>query len=167
MPDLDRIALQEQRLQFERFDATTAWALGVRLKEAAEAHDFAVAIDIQLHGQPLFFCAMPGTTPDNVDWIRRKRNVVLRFQRSSYAVGLQLQQRGTTLEQQIAVDPRDYAPHGGCFPLNLIGTGCIGTITVSGLPQRQDHELVVEVLAALLGQPLDELALEEPGSAPG
>ena len=161
MPDLARIALQEQRLQFEHFDATTAWTLGARLKSAAEARGVAVAIDIQLHGQPLFFYAMPGTTPDNVDWIRRKRNVVLRFQRSSYAVGLQLQQRGTTLEQSIAVDPRDYAAHGDCFPLNLIGAGCIGTITVSGLPQRQDHELVVEVLAELLGQPLDELRLDE------
>jgi len=161
MQDLERIALQEQRLQFERFDATTAWTLGARLKDAAEARGFAVAIDIQLHGQPLFFYAMPGTTPDNVDWIRRKRNVVMRFQRSSYAVGLQLQQQQTTLEKQLHVDPRDYAAHGGCFPLNLIGTGCIGTITVSGLPQRQDHELVVEVLAGLLGQPLAELALGE------
>jgi len=161
MPDLERSALQEQRLQFERFDATTAWTLGARLKDAAEARGVAVAIDIQLHGQPLFFYAMPGTTPDNVDWIRRKRNVVMRFQRSSYAVGLQLQQQQTTLEKQLAVDPRDYAPHGGCFPLNLIGTGCIGTITVSGLPQHQDHELVVEVLAKLLGQPLAELALGE------
>ena len=164
MTDLARIALQEQQLQFERFDATTAWTLGAHLKSAAEAHGVAVAIDIQLHGQPLFFYAMPGTTPDNVDWIRRKRNVVMRFQRSSYAIGLQLQQQ-TTLQEKIAVDARDYAPHGGCFPLNLIGTGCIGTITVSSLPQRQDHELVVEVLAELLGQPLGEVALDEPGSA--
>jgi uncharacterized protein (UPF0303 family) len=59
MPDLERIALQEQRLQFERFDATTAWTLGLRLKRAAEAHRVAVAIDIQLHGQPLFLYAMP------------------------------------------------------------------------------------------------------------
>ena len=162
MPDLERIALQEQRLRFERFDATTAWTLGMRLKAAAEAHGVAVAIDIQLHGQPLFFYAMPGTTPDNVDWIRRKRNVVLRFHRSSYAIGLQLQQQQSTLEAKIGVDARDYAPHGGCFPLNLHGTGCIGTITVSGLPQRQDHELVVEVLADMLGQPLGELALDEP-----
>ena len=161
MPDLERIALQEQRLQFERFDATTAWALGTRLKEAAVARGVAVAIDIQLHGQPLFFYAMPGTTPDNVDWIRRKRNVVLRFQRSSYAVGLHLQQQQATLEARLGVDTRDYAAHDGCFPLNLRSTGCIGTITVSGLPQRQDHELVVEVLAQLLGQPFSELALDE------
>ena len=49
--------------------------------------------------------------------------------------------------------------------LKLIGTGCVGTITVSGLPQRQDHELVVEALAGLLGQPLGELALDEPAAS--
>ena len=158
--DLARIALQEERLQFERFDATKAWAVGSRLREVAEARGVAVAIDIQMNGHPLFFAAMPGTTPDNVDWIRRKRNVVLRFHRSSYAVGLELKQQQTTLTERVGVDARDYAPHGGCFPINLRGTGCAGTITVSGLPQRDDHALVVEVLAELLGQPVEELALD-------
>jgi len=40
-------------------------------------------------------------------------------------------------------DPRDYATHGGGFPIFLVGTGCIGAITVSGLPERDDHMLVV------------------------
>jgi uncharacterized protein (UPF0303 family) len=164
--DLARIALQEERLQFDGFDATTAWTLGTRLRGVAEARGAAVAIDIQLHGQPLFFYAMPGTTPDNSDWIRRKRNVVLRYHRSSYAVGLRLEQQQTTLYEKVGLDPRDYAPHGGCFPLKLRGTGCIGTITVSGLPQREDHGLIVEVLAELLEQPLDELALDRPRSSP-
>ncbi len=158
--NINRIALQEEKLQFDRFDTTTAWAVGSRLKALAEERGAAVAIDIQFHGQPLFFYAMAGATPDNVDWIRRKRNVVLRYHRSSYAIGLELQQSQTTLEERIAVSSRDYAPHGGCFPLNLKGTGCIGTITVSGLPQRLDHDMIVEVLAEFLGQPLDELALE-------
>ena len=160
MSDLERIALQEQHLQFERFDATIAWTLGTRLKAAAEQRGVAVAIDIQLHGQPLFFFAMPGTTPDNVEWIRRKRNVVQRFHTSSYAVGLRLQQKGTQLDEQAGVHPIDYAPHGGCFPLILRGTGCIGSISVSGLPQREDHALVVEVLCQLLEQPLEQLALD-------
>jgi uncharacterized protein (UPF0303 family) len=164
--DLERIAQQEERLRFPSFDANTAWTVGTRLRAAAEARGLAVAIDIQVAGHPLFFTAMPGTTPDNVDWIRRKRNVVLRYHRSSYAVGLRLRQQQTTLTEQAGVEARDYAPHGGCFPIKLHGTGCIGTITVSGLPQRADHALVVEVLAELLEQPLEELALEdESGSA--
>lgn len=158
--DLERIAQQEERLRFRSFDASTAWAVGTRLRAAAEARRLAVAIDIQVNGHALFFTAMPGTTPDNTDWIRRKHNVVQRYHRSSYAVGLQLQKQQTTLTEQVGVEARDFAPHGGCFPIRLQGTDCIGTITVSGLPQRADHELVVEVLAELLEQPLEELALE-------
>jgi uncharacterized protein (UPF0303 family) len=35
----------------------------------------------------------------------------------------------------------------------------VGTVTVSGAPQRDDHNLVVEVLAKLCGVPLAEVAL--------
>ena len=150
--DLARIAEQEQRLRFERFDATVAWDIGLRLKAAAEARGAVVAIDISLHGQQLFFFAMPGTTPDNADWIRRKRNTVARFHRSSYAIGLSLQQQGTTLEAKTGLSPAEYATHGGSFPILLAGTGCIGAITVSGLPQREDHELVVAVVGEHLGR---------------
>jgi uncharacterized protein (UPF0303 family) len=159
--DLERITIQEDRLRFSVFDAGTAWKVGTRLRAAAEASGAAVAIDIQVNGHPLFFTAMPGTTPDNVDWIRRKRNVVQRFHRSSYFIGLNLRKQKTTLTEQVGVDARDFAPHGGCFPIQLIGTGCIGTITVSGLPQRADHELIVEVLSKMLDQSFQELKLTD------
>ena len=107
---------------------------------------------------------MPDTGPDTVDWVRRKRNVVLRYHRSSYAIGLQLERQQSTLTEQLGLDLRDYAPHGGGFPLLLRGTGCIGTIIVSGLPQRADHELIVEVLAELLEHPYAQLALDPPQS---
>ncbi len=103
---------------------------------------------------------MPGTAPNNLDWARRKRNVVTLMQRSSYAVGLQLQKDGTTLTELAGLPVREYAPHGGCFPILLRGTGCIGSIAVSGLPQRDSHELIVEVLAEMLEERLEELALD-------
>jgi len=157
--DLERIALQEKRLQFDHFDSEVAWALGNALKSAAEKRQVAVAIDIQLHGHPLFFYAMPGTTPDNCDWIRRKRNVVMRYHRSSYAIGLKHERARTTL-QNVGLDLKDYAAHGGCFPILLAGTGCVGTITVSGLPQRDDHALVVAVLQHYLHHTDEDLALD-------
>jgi uncharacterized protein (UPF0303 family) len=157
--DLERIRLQEQKLHFAHFDAAVAWTLGNALKAAAEARGKAVSIDIRLHGQHLFFYAMPGTTPDNADWIRRKCNVVQRYQRSSYGVGLTLQRDNTSLQAKNGADLKDYATHGGGFPIWLAGV-CIGSITVSGLPQREDHELVVAVLADHLSVPVAEIALE-------
>ncbi len=157
--DLARLALQEEQLQFDVFNHDTAWQLGTRLKQAVETRGKAVAIDIQLAGQPLFFFAMPGTTPDNVDWIRRKRNVVQRYHRSSYAVGLELKKSQTTLLDRAGLAVRDYAAHGGCFPIWVRGTGCVGTITISGLPQREDHSVIIEVLANWFNRTLSELAL--------
>jgi uncharacterized protein (UPF0303 family) len=157
--DLAVIAAQELRLQFPSFDAEAGWRLGQRLREVAAARGAAVTLDIWLGAQQLFFSAMPGTAPDNAEWARRKRNVVLRFHRSSYAVGLELARRHTTLREKYGLEERDHAAHGGCFPLNLRGTGCVGTIAVSGLPQRDDHELIVAVLAQDLGVASNEIAL--------
>jgi uncharacterized protein (UPF0303 family) len=158
--DLARIAAQEQALCFPSFDAADAWELGGRLRAAAEAHGAAVTIEIRLAGHTIFFYAMAGTSPVNADWARRKRNVVELFHRSSYAVGLSLEREGSSLEEKLGLPLRDYATHGGCFPLMLAGTGCVGAITVSGLPQRDDHSLIVAALAERLGLPLADLALE-------
>ena len=161
--DLEKIALQEKRLQFKHFDSHVAWAVGTALRAAAEKLRAAVAIDIQLHGFPLFSCAMPGTTPDNLEWIRRKRNVVLRYHRSSYAIGLKHELAKTTLQGTTGLDLKDYSTHGGCFPILVAGTGCVGTITVSGLPQREDHALVVSILQDYLDLADEDLALDAPG----
>ena len=162
--DMERIALQEERLRFKHFDSTVAWSIGCALKAAAEKRQASVAIEIQLQGHTLFAHAMLGMTPDNWDWIRRKRNVVMRYYRCSYAIGLRNELARTTLQAKTGLDPRDYAAHGGCFPIFLEGTGCVGTITVSGLPQREDHNLVVAVLQEYLQLGGETLALDSPES---
>lgn len=157
--DLARIALQEERLQFESFGPDAAWLLGCRMREMALAAGHRIAIEIRLHGFPLFYSALPGTSPDNADWLRRKRNVVERFHKSSYAVGLSMDKRGMTLEQRYGIPLADYVGAGGGFPIRLRGTGVVGFIGVSGLAQREDHNFIVEVLADVLGVALDEVAL--------
>jgi len=91
--DLEIIALQERELRFRSFNADVAWQLGLRLRELAVARNASVVIDVRRFGQPLFYAALGGTSPDNCEWVRRKGNVVARFHRSSYAVGLMLQQK--------------------------------------------------------------------------
>jgi len=160
--DLELIARQEKELILQRFDADDAWKLGVRLRELAFSRQYAVAIELRRFGQQLFYTALAGATPDNAEWIRRKANTVQRFHRSSYAIGLDLKLKDSNLTEKFGLSMSDYAAHGGSFPLNVAGAGVIGSLTVSGLPQRQDHELVVEALCAHLGREYGELALPKP-----
>jgi len=118
-----------------------------------------VVIDIRLFHRPLFFAALPGSTPDNVDWARRKANVVQRYHKSSYRVGRELAQKGDTLANRYGLSPADYAAHGGGFPIALRGAGVIGAIMVSGLPQQDDHMAIVRVLARVLGREASVLEL--------
>jgi uncharacterized protein (UPF0303 family) len=158
--DIARLALQEQRLQFDSFDYATAWTLGSRIKALSEAAGVALAIEIRIAKDTVFYCAMPGMGPTNGDWARRKRNSVELLHTSSYAIGLKLEQEKTSLEAKQGLPLRDYATHGGSFPIRVRGVGCIGVVTVSGIPQREDHGMVVKALAELCGVPLAEVALD-------
>lgn len=152
--DLERIARQERELQWSSFNEEDAWELGSTLRDLAVERKLAIVIDIRRFaphlgsqaGAPLFYTALPGTSPANAEWARRKANVVARFFHSNYAIGLGLKRDNVTLQAKQALPDTDYATHGGAFPITLAGTGVIGAVTVSGLAQRDDHELVVEAL---------------------
>lgn len=159
--DLEQIALQERELQFDSFSLATGWALGALLREMAVERKLGVVIDVSLFSMPVFYSALEGSTPDNPNWVRRKRNCVFRFLKSSYAIGLSLAKQDTTIQAKFGLPEAEFAPHGGSFPIVVKGTGCIGAVTVSGLPQRDDHILVVEALAQLLGKDIASLKLSD------
>ncbi len=156
--DIARIAEQEAALVFPAFDVATAWDLGSLLRQMAMQRQLGVAVDVRLHSMPAFYSALPGSTPDNESWVRRKRNLVLRFFQSSYAIGRKLAQQELTLEAKYGLPSAEYAAHGGSFPISVERSGCIGAVTVSGLPQRDDHNLVVEALSRMLGRDVPPLA---------
>lgn len=160
--DLALIARQEAALQFPRFNEENAWQLGTRLRQMAVARKHTLVIDVRRFGHPLFYCALPGTSPDNPVWAQRKSNTVARFHRSSYYMGLELQLKGTNLLDRFGLSLNECAAHGGSFPITLAGTGVIGAVTVSGLPQREDHQFVVEALCAETGHDFAPLQLPFP-----
>jgi len=141
---------QEERLQFTRFDNDDAWRLGCLLVTLARERRLPVAVDIRRHGHQLFHAALPGTAPDNDAWIERKARVVDRFGAASYLVGRRLAAKGRALDEEQGVEPARYAAHGGSFPVRVRDVGVVGTVTVSGLPQADDHALVVEAIERFL-----------------
>ncbi len=155
--DLAIINQQESLLHFAAFTPDTAWELGNRLRDALLARDAGGTVEIELGGHLLFACATPGAKANQSDWIRRKRNTVRHFARSSYAVGRQLELDRHTLEAHHGLSLADYAAHGGGFPIFLAGSECVGTVILSGLPQREDHNLVVTAIAEQLNVAIPQL----------
>lgn len=137
---------QERTIQFESFDHSDAWSLGCDLVRLATERELPVAIAIALGDQRAFHAGLAGASADNDDWLERKFRVVRRFGHSSLAVGTDFRSRGKNFD----VDSRlsgEYAAHGGAFPI-LVRGSMVGIAGVSGLPQRDDHALVVEALTA-------------------
>ncbi|MFE0736724.1 heme-degrading domain-containing protein [Streptomyces sp. NPDC058855] len=155
VPDVAALEAQEARLILPRFTYEDAWALGSLLVRLARERRAPVAVDIRRGPQQLFHCALPGSSADNDAWIDRKRRVVERYGCSSFLVGARFRAKGTTFEQSSRLDPDRYAAHGGSFPVAVEGAGVIGSVTVSGLPQAEDHALVVEALERFLSSYAD------------
>ncbi|MEH6452061.1 MAG: heme-degrading domain-containing protein [Psychromonas sp.] len=147
---LDDLLQQETDLQFSSFDNKTAWLLGCKLKQLAEQQNANVAIEVYAFNQTLFSYAMPATHLDNHDWIKRKRQTVLRFGHSSYYIGRYNDSKKRVFEQQAHIDPFEYCAHGGAFPIRIKNSGLIGVVIVSGLPQQQDHQMVIEAISSLI-----------------
>lgn len=156
--DLEIIRLQESELAFPEFSELTAFAIGTMIQHRAVAQGWPVVIDIRLWDRPLFFAALPGATASNGEWVRRKAFAVRAFGKSSYRVLLE-RNRERLLPPDHGLDPRDYALHGGSFPIRAAGFGVIGAATVSGLDERRDHMVVVEAFAGHLGKDATPLTL--------
>jgi uncharacterized protein (UPF0303 family) len=155
--DLAILEQQEKLLCFTRFNAETAWELGSYLRTLLVDCHAGGTIEIEIANHRLFACATPTANPGQADWIRRKRNIVHRFGRSSYAIGLLLENNNETLQSRHCLKSEDYAAHGGGFPILLEGTGAIGSVVMSGLPQRDDHCLVISALAKILDKDVPRL----------
>src|SRR5215211_7919081 len=149
---LNQLLQEEQELQFTKFNEDVAWKLGSQLVERARSKNLPVTIDITRGTHQLFHASLRGTSPDNDEWIKRKVRLVYRFGHSSFYMGQLLKSKSKTIEQAYLVSESEYGPHGGCFPILVKETGIVGTVTVSGLPQEEDHKLVVDTLRDFLSQ---------------
>jgi uncharacterized protein (UPF0303 family) len=147
--DIETLEHEEHRLILPRFTENDALSLGEILMRLARAGNHPVVIDIRTADRTLFHAALPGSAPVNDLWARRKSNTALLFQTASLLVGTRNRAKSETLARH-GLDPADYADSGGAVPIRVSGAGVVAVVTVSGLPQVEDHKLVVRGIEALL-----------------
>lgn len=148
---IEELRLEARELQLAAFDTHIAWTIGSYIKQRATAEDMPIAFEVSKIGQQVFFFAMPGAVPDNAHWIRRKRLVVERFHQSSLMMKLLADREGKPLLERYILSADDYVASGGSVPLIVAGSGCVGTVTVSGLTQYEDHRLAAEAIRQAIG----------------
>lgn len=148
---IGRIEHEMATLQFAGFSQSSALDLGLLLVELGTERNLPIAIDIRRGTHVLFHVSLPGATADNEIWVERKSRTAEQYAEPSLLVGLRGRLGGGRIEDNAWFDQSRYAAHGGAFPLYVKGTGPVATVTVSGLPQKADHELVVEALIAFKG----------------
>lgn len=147
---LSELDKQEKDLVFKSFNNNDALKLGMLLIEKGKTLSKGITIDITKNNHQLFHFSFEGTSPDNDDWIRRKMNVVNSFYSSSFYIGLKLKDLNKSIEEKYLISSKEYAPYGGSFPLIIENSGVVGSITVSGLSQEEDHNLVVSTIEEYL-----------------
>lgn len=147
---LDTLAQELQDLQLAAFDYDFAWRLGALMQAEAAARHLPAAITVAHGTDVVFSLLMPGATPDNTEWAARKRAVAHRFHRSSLAMRLEAETHGFDFNARFLLPPAQFIASGGGVPLMLRGGTLIGTAAVSGLPDVEDHLLVVNALRKLL-----------------
>lgn len=157
--DIARVKRQEAELVLPVFDEAVAYEIGSAIRARALAEGLSLVVDIRTWDRQLFFSATPGTGADNAEWVRRKINSVRRFQRASYR--LVLERGEVPFSPQSGADPADFVIAGGGFPIRVPGAGIVGAVTISGLPGRNDHGVVVDALCDYLGKARADYALPE------
>jgi uncharacterized protein (UPF0303 family) len=147
--DIAELEAEAAGLVLAAFDETLALRLGHTLVDLALAKDLAVVIDIRTPERTLFHAALPGSTPLNDLWARRKSNSALKFHEASLLIGQRNKAKGETLDRH-GLPAAEYSDSGGAVPIRVKGVGVVAVATVSGLPQVEDHKLVVRGIRALV-----------------
>lgn len=142
-----QLADQDAAGELESFSSDDAIDLGARATTLARARGMPVTIEVWRGARLAYRAALAGSTADNDAWLERKFRVTRRFEMSTMAVRVLYEEQGRTFNEATMLPATEYAAHGGSIPIRVRGTGMVGLFGVSGLPQVQDHEFLVEVLA--------------------
>ncbi len=137
---------QEEDFSFSSFDNEDAIALGQEMLKIAISQKAPVIVEVRIGQQIIFHAALPGTTSKNDWWINRKFRVVEKFKHSSIYVRVSFEENNQSFEEHSGLDNELYAAHGGGFPIIVAGQGVVGVALVSGLPQVEDHKMIIQGL---------------------
>ena len=147
-----QLATEEEILLLPSLSMADALEIGEIAVGLGLARNLPIAIEVRMENWTVFHVSLPGSKPENDNWIARKARVVLATEHSTMYERVKSEEEGIDWYATYARPVEDYAIHGGGLPLKVSGDGFAGILLISGLPQVQDHLLGVEVLTEFLAR---------------
>ena len=135
-----------KKMELEKFNNKLALEMGLSIIDLAKTRNQHIAIEISRLNHTIFLFFDDKLPADKHNWLRRKANVAKHFEESSLSVKNDLISGKMSLEETFGLDTKDYIAKGGSIPIFVKNVGMVGTITVSGLKDIEDHQIIIDAL---------------------
>ena len=135
-----------KKMELENFNNKLALEMGLSIIDLAKTRNQHIAVEISRLNHTIFLFVDDKLPADKHNWLRRKANVAKHFEGSSLSVKNDLISGKMSLEETFGLDKKDYIAKGGSIPIFVKNAGMVGTITVSGLKDVDDHKIIIDAL---------------------
>ncbi|MBN8667227.1 MAG: heme-binding protein [Chitinophagales bacterium] len=146
MTDENEVQPMIKKIELDHFSNRIAFDIGLKIVELAKSRNQHIAVEVSRLNHTVFLFVDDNLPADKHNWLRRKANVAKRFEESSLSVKNDLKDGQMSLDKTFGLDERDFIAKGGSIPIFIKNAGMIGTITVSGLRDEEDHNIIIESL---------------------
>jgi len=147
---------EEKILKLSSLTNTDAIEIGEIATTLGNQRKVPIAIQVRIGDWIVFHASLEGSKPENDRWINRKVAVVMLKKHSTMYERVSAEERGVDWHKENNVQDETHAIHGGALPL-ITDEGFRGILSISGLPQVEDHLFAVEVLTEFLARKGEEL----------
>lgn len=135
-----------KRIELQEFSNAIAMQMATDVIALAKQRNQHIAIEIKRLNYTVFLYVDDNLPSDKIDWLRRKANLVKRFEDSSLSIKNDFIKEHLKLYETFGLKDEDYVLKGGAIPIFVKGAGMVAIITVSGLHDVEDHNIIIEAL---------------------
>ncbi|MDV3754455.1 hypothetical protein CMU20_05395 [Elizabethkingia anophelis] len=135
-----------RRIELDSFSNRIAFDMGVKIIDLAKSRNQHIAVEVCRLNHTIFLYVDDTLPVDKHNWLRRKANIARQFEESSLSVKNDLKEGNMNLEKTFGLDEKDFLAKGGAIPIFVKNGGMIAVVTVSGLHDEEDHNIIIEAL---------------------
>lgn len=135
-----------RKITLETFSNKIALEIGLAIVNLAKERNQNIAVQVERLNHTVFLYVDDNLPADKHHWLRRKAKLAKHFEESSLSIKQDLQEGGMSLEHTFALDEKEYLAKGGAIPIFVKNAGMIAIVSVSGLHDEEDHQIILDAL---------------------